>query len=30
VTRPSVERLGLEEGGRVTVYVKATELTLGV
>jgi molybdopterin-binding protein len=30
VTRPSVDRLGLEEGGRVTVYVKATELTLGV
>jgi GntR family transcriptional regulator len=29
VTRPSVERLGLETGGRVSVYVKATELTLG-
>jgi|SRR5215207_9267688 len=30
VTRSSVDRLALEEGGRVTVYVKATELTLGV
>jgi GntR family transcriptional regulator len=29
VTRASVDRLGLEPGGRVTVYVKATELTLG-
>ncbi len=29
VTRASVDRLGLETGGRVTVYVKATELTLG-
>ncbi|HEX8968884.1 MAG TPA: TOBE domain-containing protein [Chloroflexota bacterium] len=29
VTRASVDRLGLEEGGRVSVYVKATELTLG-
>jgi GntR family transcriptional regulator len=29
VTRASVDRLGLESGGRVTVYVKATELTLG-
>jgi GntR family transcriptional regulator len=30
VTRSSIDRLALEEGGRVTVYVKATELTLGV
>jgi GntR family transcriptional regulator len=30
VTRASVDRLGLESGGRVTVYVKATELTLGL
>jgi GntR family transcriptional regulator len=29
VTRSSVDRLGLEAGGRVSVYVKATELTLG-
>ena len=29
VTRASVDRLGLENGGRVTIYVKATELTLG-
>lgn len=29
VTRSSVDRLGLESGGRVSVYVKATELTLG-
>jgi GntR family transcriptional regulator len=29
VTRASIDRLGLEPGGRVTVYVKATELTLG-
>ena len=29
ITRSSVERLGLENGGRVSVYVKATELTLG-
>lgn len=29
VTRASVVRLGLETGGRVSVYVKATELTLG-
>ena len=29
VTRSSVDRLGLEPGGRVSVYVKATELTLG-
>ena len=29
VTRASVDRLGLETGGRVSVYVKATELTLG-
>ncbi len=29
VTRASIDRLGLESGGRVTVYVKATELTLG-
>jgi GntR family transcriptional regulator len=29
VTRSSVDRLGLETGGRVSVYVKATELTLG-
>src|ERR1041385_2682603 len=28
VTRSSVDRLGLEAGGRVSVYVKATELTL--
>jgi GntR family transcriptional regulator len=29
VTRSSVDRLALENGGRVWVYVKATELTLG-
>src|ERR1700716_271631 len=29
VTRSSVDRLGLENGGRVSVYVKATQLTLG-
>jgi molybdopterin-binding protein len=29
VTRSSADRLGLETGGRVSVYVKATELTLG-
>jgi molybdopterin-binding protein len=29
VTRNSVDRLGLEHGGAVSVYVKATELTLG-
>lgn len=29
VTRSSVDRLGLQAGGHVTVYVKATELTLG-
>jgi GntR family transcriptional regulator len=29
VTRSSVDRLGREPGGRVSVYVKATELTLG-
>ncbi|MBV9581856.1 MAG: GntR family transcriptional regulator [Chloroflexi bacterium] len=29
VTRASVERLGLSTGGPVSVYVKATELTLG-
>jgi GntR family transcriptional regulator len=29
VTRASVDRLGLETSGRVSVYVKATELTLG-
>lgn len=29
VTRSSVDRLGLELGGRVSIYVKATELTLG-
>jgi GntR family transcriptional regulator len=29
VTRSSVDRLGLESGGPVSVYVKATELTLG-
>jgi len=29
VTRSSVDRLGLEEGGSVSAYVKATELTLG-
>jgi molybdopterin-binding protein len=29
VTRSSVDRLRLEPGGRVAVYVKATELTLG-
>jgi molybdopterin-binding protein len=29
VTRASVERLGLNTGGGVSVYVKATELTLG-
>jgi GntR family transcriptional regulator len=30
VTRTSVERLGLITDGRVSVYVKATELTLGL
>ena len=29
VTRASIDRLGLATGGRVSVYVKATELTLG-
>jgi GntR family transcriptional regulator len=29
ITRNSVERLGLEPGGRASVYIKATELTLG-
>lgn len=29
VTRSSVDRLGLELGGRASIYVKATELTLG-
>lgn len=29
VTRASVDRLGLESGGPVSIYVKATELTLG-
>jgi molybdopterin-binding protein len=29
VTRNSVDRLGLESGGPVSIYVKATELTLG-
>jgi GntR family transcriptional regulator len=29
VTRSSVDRLGLTVGGRVSIYVKATELTLG-
>jgi GntR family transcriptional regulator len=29
VTRASIDRLGLETTGRVSVYVKATELTLG-
>jgi GntR family transcriptional regulator len=29
VTRSSVDRLALDAGGRVSVYVKATELTLG-
>jgi molybdopterin-binding protein len=29
VTRASVDRLGLESGGHVSVYMKATELTLG-
>ena len=29
VTRSSVDRLGLENGAPVSVYVKATELTLG-
>jgi molybdopterin-binding protein len=29
VTRASVDRLGLEAGGPVSAYVKATELTLG-
>ncbi len=29
VTRNSVDRLGLEVGNGVSVYVKATELTLG-
>jgi GntR family transcriptional regulator len=29
VTRNSVDRLGLEQGSSVSVYVKATELTLG-
>jgi molybdopterin-binding protein len=30
VTRSSVDRLGLESGGHVSAYVKATELTLGL
>jgi GntR family transcriptional regulator len=30
VTRSSVDRLGLDTGSAVSVYVKATELTLGV
>ncbi|MBV9547739.1 MAG: TOBE domain-containing protein [Chloroflexi bacterium] len=30
VTRNSVDRLGLETGKGVSVYVKATELTLGL
>ena len=30
VTRTSVDRLGLESGGNVSVYTKATELTLGL
>jgi molybdopterin-binding protein len=29
VTRSSVDRLNLHPGGRVSIYVKATELTLG-
>ncbi|HEV7664967.1 MAG TPA: GntR family transcriptional regulator [Chloroflexota bacterium] len=29
VTRASVDRLGLKQGGRASAYVKATELTLG-
>ena len=29
VTRASVDRLGLESGSSVSVYMKATELTLG-
>lgn len=29
VTRSSMDRLGLQSGGNVSVYVKATELTLG-
>jgi molybdopterin-binding protein len=29
VTKASVDRLGLQTDGRVSVYVKATELTLG-
>jgi GntR family transcriptional regulator len=29
VTRASVDRLGLKQGRRATVYIKATELTLG-
>ena len=29
ITRTSVDKLGLQTGGRVSVYVKATELTLG-
>src|SRR5438270_97144 len=29
ITRASVDRLGIQGGGRVTIYVKATELTLG-
>jgi GntR family transcriptional regulator len=29
VTRTSADRLGLQVGGRVSIYVKATELTLG-
>jgi molybdopterin-binding protein len=29
VTRNSVDRLGLEAGSGVSVYVQATELTLG-
>jgi molybdopterin-binding protein len=30
ITRASAERLGLAEGQRVTVFVKATEVLLGV
>ena len=30
ITRSSAERLGLTEGQRVTVFIKATEVLLGV
>jgi molybdopterin-binding protein len=30
ITKHSAERLGLREGRQVTVYIKATEILLGV